>query len=457
MRVLLLSYHFPPDPAVGALRPANVAAALLRAGHEVDVLAALDGVQVAAPDARPVVTRVRPARSSRDVYLALKRRLRRTRASGSNHDARAADGYVPARRPARWKRWIHSLMVIPDSRRGFVLPAVARALPRVRAGVDLVYTSGPPHSVHLAGLALATLTGVRWVAEFRDPWTDNPEKSADVRSRFGDWILRRLEHACLRRADRIVVVTEAVRGLFAAKLDERRARRILLVRNGVPPSPGTALAPAPAPDGRYRIVYLGTLGQKRDPRPFLDAVAALRRRGLVDAERLGVEFIGRCKWYYDVSVEEYAASVGIGDIVRVREPVPHAECARIMRQADLLLLLAQEQPAQVPNKLYEYLAAGRPVLAFADGETAELMERFGGEHYLVRDAAPARAEQELERALRDGPARAVAYAGDVLRELSTEHQMDRLVAALGRPGESPPPEAAAPREPAPATASPLVG
>jgi glycosyltransferase involved in cell wall biosynthesis len=421
----------------------------------VEVLAAAERVAPAASGAASSVTRVRPARSSRDVYLALKRRLRRTAASSTEADARAADGYVPVRPPARWKRWVHSIMVIPDSRRGFILPAVAEALPRIRAGADLIYTSGPPHSVHLAGLALATLTGVRWVAEFRDPWTDNPEKSADVRSRFGDWILRGLERACLRRADRVVVVTEAARRLFAAKLDDRRARRILLVRNGVPASPGAA--PATTPAGPYRIVYPGSLGQKRDPRPFLDAVAALRRRGIVDAERLRVEFIGRCKWYYDVSVEQYAAGIGIADLVSVRDPVPHAECARIMRDADLLLLLAQEQPAQVPNKLYEYLAAGRPVLAFADGETAELMERFGGEHYLVRDSAPGRAEQELERALRDGRARAVVYADDVLRELSTEQQMDRLVAALGRSGESAAPDAAAAREAARAATSPLVG
>jgi glycosyltransferase involved in cell wall biosynthesis len=452
MKVVFLTYHFPPDAAVGALRAGRVAAALRRHGHWTEVFAAAPrdalpsgGGDVARADpgsARPEdgaasaqtratrVTRVRPRPAARDHYLALKSAVRRLIGhAGRRADAQFAEGYVAPKRNPAWKRYLVSVLVIPDSQRGFVLPAVRRALRASRAA-DVVYTSGPPHSTHLAGLLLKVLGGVRWVAEFRDPWTDNPQKSANVRSRFSDYLVMRMERLCLHRADRIVVVSEAARRLFTGKVSDEVARRIVLVRNGVPELP--AAVPARTSAGEFRIVYLGTLGQSRDPRPLLDALAALRRRGVEHATDVHVDFIGRCKWYYEVSVAEYAQRIGLGEVVRVHEPVPHAKCAELLASADLLLLLAQQQPAQVPNKLYEYMAARRPILAFAEAEseTADVLASVGAGHYVVADERPETVERVLERALRDGPGRTVTYDADVVAALSAERQMDLLVREL---------------------------
>jgi hypothetical protein len=149
-----------------------------------------------------------------------------------------------------------------------------------------------------------------------------------------------------------------------------------------------------------------------------------------------VDFYGNCKFYYDVSVSEYAERLGISDVVRIHDPVPHERCASIMAGADLLLLLAQKQPLQIPNKLYEYLGAGRPIFAFADqdGETAEVLALLGQQHELVTGEGPALVERALERALRAGPERAIAYSDAILHELSTDSQLDRLVTALEHGG-----------------------
>jgi len=97
-----------------------------------------------------------------------------------------------------------------------------------------------------------------------------------------------------------------------------------------------------------------------------------------------------------------------------------------------LLLLAQDQPAQVPNKLFEYLGARKPILAFADahGEVARMLRRVGN-HYLVAQDDPALAETVLDRALRDLRAAGGMHTEeDVLREWTTQHQMEQLLLAL---------------------------
>jgi glycosyltransferase involved in cell wall biosynthesis len=177
----------------------------------------------------------------------------------------------------------------------------------------------------------------------------------------------------------------------AEKIDAKRKSvsrpptRVVL--NGIDdtPAPGKRKATGP-----IRAVHVGSLYHSRDPRPLLSAIAELRRAGQVGARGLIVEFIGDARWYGDVSLEAFAREAGIEDVLRLRDTVPHAEVAKILADADLLVLLAQQQPVQVPNKLYEYLGQRKPILAFADeeGETTAMLRR-AGQHFVVteRDGA----------------------------------------------------------------------
>src|SRR5258705_12511667 len=219
MRILMIAYHFPPDPAVGSLRASHVAEALQAAGHEVTVITArLPGERGRwRPGASGL--RVRPIRclpTLRDLYLWAKRglRVRRPDRAKTQSDGSTPDwpDHVPF-----WKRQLLSLFWLPDDRTGFVIPALLAALGQVRKGVDLVYTTVPPFSGHLVGLVLRRVIGLRWAAEFRDPWTDQRGKPAHVRSRWSDAVERWLERQCLRAADHIIAVTDNTRELLVAK------------------------------------------------------------------------------------------------------------------------------------------------------------------------------------------------------------------------------------------------
>ncbi len=127
LKILLISYHYPPDRAVGGQRARKVADSLRAAGHDVRVIAAGN-----APD-DDHVRRVVPLPSSRDVYAALRRRYGR---SGTNGDPEASGGGGAGTSPPPptpfWKRWIFSLIWLPDDRQGFIAPAVRRALRSTR-------------------------------------------------------------------------------------------------------------------------------------------------------------------------------------------------------------------------------------------------------------------------------------------------------------------------------------
>jgi glycosyltransferase involved in cell wall biosynthesis len=432
MKVLLIAYHFPPDGAVGALRARNVAHALHAAGHTVTVITARLPGEREARRAVPGLD-VRPIRSLptlKTMYLWGQRQLHRKQpgqgANGSDTPATDWPDHVPA-----WKRHLLSLMWLLDDRTGFILPALLAAWREIRRGVDLIYTTAPPFSAHAVGLTLRRLGGPRWVAEFRDPWTDNPGKPAHLRTRWSDAAERWLERLCLRSADHVIPVTDSTRELLIAKTDGGGlARKTVVVRNGIETLAGRASRPRGV--GPFRIVHIGTFYGWRDPQPFLAGLGAVVRQCDLRPDDLQVDLIGDCRWFHGISVEQAAADAGVRDLVRFRDWASRDVALQAVGTADLLLLLAQKQPAQVPTKLYEYLGARIPILAFTDagGEVAAMLRQVGG-HYLVTDHDPVTAARVIAQALRGARTSGEPVGDDtVLREWTLDRQLQRLRAAL---------------------------
>lgn len=443
--VVLLAYHYPPSTEVGALRAARVAAALAEAGHPVTVIRAGARPDEPAPELLGVEVRtVVPAPAPRDWYAALRRALReqgKSAAAGllpAPSDGAAA--WRPPEQVSPGKRLALSLFWLPDDRQGFIWRAAQAATAALHdAGPGaILYSTSPPHSAQIAGLLAQLWTRAPWVAEFRDPWTDNPGKPWYCRTELTDRLERWAERQCLQRARLVVGVSEGICRRLQPRAAAVGGGPVVLVRNGIagPIIGGSEVRPgAPRPPGPLRVLHAGTCYLGRDPRPFLRALAAVARRRELVADRVQVELLGRCEWFEGVSMRQVAATLGIQELVRFTPWLPADQARRRMEEADLLLLLAEGQPVQVPQKLYEYLATGRRMLVFADpgGETARMVEAVGG-HVVTHAAAPD-LEAQVERALLAPADSAPDHA--VLAEWSTERQMARLVAAVaalaGRP------------------------
>ncbi len=430
-RVVIVSYHYPPDHAVGGLRPARLARALAAAGHEVRVVTA-----ERAGDTRDSLTRVqavqvRPVQMQPSPRAALIQIRNEFRGDFSKSVAEPEDWAAEpgeSHQGSHWRRRLLSLLWLPDDLQGFIVPAARGVLAETKRGCDLIYTSGPPFSTHLAGWLAQMVSGVPWFAEFRDPWTDNPGKPRFVRSSVSDSIERWLERRVLHRADGIVAVAPETGRLLADKLPPGRRDRVLVALSGIDRIRTT---PTAKRADLIRIVYTGNLYLGRDPRPFLLGLAEARRRLSLGPEDLRVDFVGDCRLFKGHSVRAMADEAGVGDLIHFVPWASPDHCRALQENADLLLLLAEGQPLQIPNKLYEYLGTRRPILAFVDagGESARMLAKVG-EHLVVTDSRPGAAADAMIRGL--GQARSGRPCGDpaVLQEWTSESQMSALIGRM---------------------------
>jgi len=362
--LLLVTYFYPPCRDTGAQRPAAIAKWLRRLGHRVTVLTT-SAYGESPADAGEHVVRTADAQRWRA-------RLHGRERVDALYDS---DTYSGRAHPL-------SRVLVPEPLVVAWAPfARSRALRlHRREGYDCVITTSPPESAHLVGRALRR-RGVAWVADVRDAWTFEP-----LREPFPTAAQRRLDEALERRwlaaADAVVCVSRPA-------ADDLRARGIaepLLVPNGwdpeaVPGPSGEGGEPSPPAildSGRRSLVYTGRFGSYgRDPRPLVEALVALARDDRDAAARLELVVAGPLT---PAERKLLATDVSPARIV-VAGSLDRRQALALQGAADALLLLASPARSQLLNiKLFEYLAASRPILALAGGtEAGRIVEEIGGE------------------------------------------------------------------------------
>lgn len=308
----------------------------------------------------------------------------------------------------------------------------------VRAGMRLIrehqpaaiFSTFPIATAHLIGLALRRKSGLPWIADFRDNMTDPAFPRDPMTWKYN----RRLEGEAVRECTRALFTTQGALEMYAERYPELPADRWAVIENGfdeenfrdaekdfVPKSLGQP--------GQLTLIHSGVLyPEERDPRPFFAALQRLKQQGEVDAA--GLQILLRATGN-DAVYEPMLAELGIADLVKLEKPVDYREALREMLCADgLLLLQAAMCNHQIPAKLYEYLRAGRPILALTDpvGNTAQALRESGGDR--IADLGDSAAiEVELRRLLKDLRA---GQAGGTSPEQSARHSRRSRTAELAQ-------------------------
>lgn len=371
-RLLVVTYYFPPSGGAGVQRVLKWVKYLPDFGVEPVVLTVEAGAYPSLDEtlARDVPPGVRVHRTASldpfGVYARLTGRSRQ--AAVAEATGRISDEEAWAERAARWLR---ANLFVPDARVGWVPFAVREGLRMLRGeSFEAVLTSGPPHSTHLAGYALHRRTGVPWIADFRDPWTAIHYNQKLPRTRLARGMDRTLERAVLRRASAVIAASPTMRDLLMAEAG-RPADAGHVLYNGFDPEDFEGEV-TPRSDA-FVLGYVGTLyGQ---PAALWDALARVR------SERLDVRV--RIVGSVPPETPEVLADYGLSEAVEVGPYVPHDEAVREMRRAAMLLLTLEpwlQAEAIVPGKVFEYLAAGRPILGIGPlgSDVAALVEEAGG-------------------------------------------------------------------------------
>jgi len=301
-----------------------------------------------------------------------------TAADGSNTQVSAA---------ARWKRKLFPLLkrikqavLIPDDQILWFPNAVRTGLAVMEShGIDAIWSTSGPVTDHLVGLYLKRKTGKPWIADFRDPWTQNMHRTS---IRWREWLEDRLERMVHREADVLLTVTHAFARNFRQKFAEE-VRRVEVIHNGFDRADYAdldgVLEPSD-PDRPMTFLYTGIFYKERNPRLFLRAVRELIDEGRIPANRIRLQFAGVFDYPGYTDNIDCVRELGLGEIVEVMGHLPHRKALEAMKRADVLVLVGDTAPGSgdyIPGKLYEYMAVAKPILALSmPGESTRIIETF---------------------------------------------------------------------------------
>jgi len=357
VKVLLVTMYFPPAGGGGVQRPLKFAMHLPALGIETHVLAPDDPKWLhsdpgLAPPTQAWIHRAR--------YLGPRAR----RLADDLHGRQGLD------RLSTQARSLSRRVLVPDENVAWNLTAIPAAVRIVRSHeIDVVLTTSPPNSVHLIGAAAKRMTGARWVADLRDSIGAHPHRNVErVAVRVKEKASESVARLVARQADAIVAASDAIADEALAL---EPAGVVTTILNGADFDDFAGLEYRRT--DRFRITHTGSFFGKRDPRPFL---TALQESGLDDV-------IARFVGDFRVADREWAESLGLGDRLELHPYMSRREALALQRDSDALLLLIPEAGGRgqgvLSGKVFEYLAAERPILAAVppEGAAAELIRETG--------------------------------------------------------------------------------
>jgi glycosyltransferase involved in cell wall biosynthesis len=411
VKVLLVTLYFPPAGGGGVQRSLKLATHLPALGIETHVLAPDDPkwIHTDAELELPTQAWVHRAR-----YVGPKGR----RPAEELHGREGLDLVV------RQARLAFRRALVPDENVTWNLTAIPSAIRIIREhGIDAVLTTSPPGSVHLVGAAVKAATGVRWVADLRDSLAAHPHRRSEsplVRAK--EKTAEALARLVARSADAVIAVSDAI----AAEIRQLEPRgRVVTIANGCDFDDFAGLEYRAG--DRFRITHTGSFFGKRDPRPFLTALA--------DS---GVDAVARFVGDFRTSDREWAEKLGLGDRLELHPYVPRRRALELQRDSEALLLLIPDAGGRgkgvLSGKVFEYLAAERPILASVppDGAAAALLRETGAGIVVAPEDVRGMSEalEQLESRFRAGRLNGTPLAAAHRERLSRRARVEELAELL---------------------------
>jgi glycosyltransferase involved in cell wall biosynthesis len=294
-----------------------------------------------------------------DVFWLLRRVFRRL---GYN-TAECITEQIKGRVGARYRRSIvdalmkayQTFFAYPDTERTWRKSAITAALPLAKSGrFDALLSSAPFPTSHVVASYLQRETGLKWIADFRDTWTQNPLYDYPMIRR---WFEERLEYRTLRSCSAIVTVSDD----YAEQLRQLHKRSIYVIPNGFTFAIDSNVKQTVTQN--FTITYTGTIyTEKQDPDKFLSALQCLISENKIDPSKIEVRFYGRKDNWLQACIE----SRGLERQVRQYGTIARLSAVEKQRESQLLLFFNWEDAKRKGLshlKLYEYLSANRPILA----------------------------------------------------------------------------------------------
>ncbi|MCK5776489.1 MAG: glycosyltransferase family 4 protein [Bacteroidales bacterium] len=278
--------------------------------------------------------------------------------------------------------FVRANVFVPDAKMFWIPPSVKFLKAYIiKNNIELVISSGPPHSLHLIALKLKGLLNIKWLADFRDPWTNIDFYQKLPMLSIVDKRQHSLEKEVLERADKILVVGEEMRKEFANKISLKE--KIHVITNGY----DTPIRTKETLEKDFTIVHIGSINADRSHESFYKAISMLLSRNTDAKKRFKIKLIGKV----DYIARLYIIKYHLENIVEFISYLPYNQISEIQERAHLLYLPINNTPNAkgiLTGKFFEYLAARRFILAQGpvDGNmSAILNEMKSGEIFDFSD------------------------------------------------------------------------
>jgi glycosyltransferase involved in cell wall biosynthesis len=276
--------------------------------------------------------------------------------------------------PLSWKGKTRAWLFVPDDRVGWIPEGTREGLGFfAREKIDCMISTSAPYSAHLIALRIKKRTKVPWIADFRDLWSTNT--FLYFPTRFHKGLNNYLESLVVKNADFVLTCTPLFKEDFLLRYHDFPADKFAMITNGFDPEDFPLPHPEPYP--KFTISYVGDFYGPQSPIYFLLGLRAFLNKRKGAEEKIQVLFVGP----FEKRVSPIVDSLDLGKIVKFLGFLPHQQSIAIMRRSHLLLLILGSKAGGekiYPAKVFEYLAAQKPILALVpEGITKELLKESG--------------------------------------------------------------------------------
>jgi len=251
--------------------------------------------------------------------------------------------------------WVRGNLFIPDARVLWVKPSVKYLSKYIQENnIDTVITTGPPHSLHLIGLQLKEKLNVKWIADFRDPWTTIGYHKALKLTEASAKKHKDMEKKVMTTADFLLVTSPTTKKEFEAITN----KPIHVITNGY----DVENVGRPAMDEKFTLAHIGSFLSERNPRVLWKALRELTKENAEFRKHFELKLIGATSQEVLDAIEEFKLSAFVNNLGYVS----HQEAVEQQRKSQVLLLIeidSEDTKSIIPGKLFEYMVSERPILA----------------------------------------------------------------------------------------------